>query len=115
MKKKVKKQELEDVRQTYLENRAYALEDFAAALEEVQLDEPSVGGKIAGMDYQQFSAWGVFNAIVEQEEYVLNKHKSPWVLVEEEQVILADMVKRAQEVFGKEYDAWYKHCKDERR
>jgi hypothetical protein len=107
----MKKKELEEVRKNYLENRNAEIEDFKASLKEVQLDAPSVSGKIAGMDYQQFSALGVFRTIVEQEGYALNKHNSPWVIVEEEKEILADLIKQAKDVFGESYDEWYNHYK----
>src|SRR5689334_2819451 len=105
MKKKNKK---EDVRKIYLENRNETLGLFKSSLKEVQLDSPSVSGKMCGMDFQQFSALTVFNTILEQEEYTRNT--SPWVDQEEERIILSDLIKQAKEVFGDQYDNWYNHC-----
>lgn len=104
-KKKVK----EDVRKIYLENRAEQIANFDSCLREVQRDQPSTGGIICGMDFQQFSALTVFNTILEQEEYT--KNTSPWVDQEEEKVILAGFIRQAKEVFGDEYDNWYNYCK----
>jgi hypothetical protein len=99
-------------RENYLRNRNNMLEDFQAALKETQLDEPSVGGEIAGMNFQQFSASTVFLAIKDQEEYIeySEKFKPEYVLLAEEKVILQDMIKQAKEVFGQDYDAWYKNA-----
>lgn len=109
----MKKKEKEELRKTYLENRSEQIDFFNSSLQEVQLDKPSVSGKIAGMDFQQFSALTVFNTILEQEEYT--RSKAPYVIPEEEKVILANMVEQAKKVFGDEYSEWYSHCKKSRR
>lgn len=98
-------------RENYLHNRSNHMEDFDNYLEEVQRDEPSVPGMINGSDFRQFSAWAVFNAIVEQEGYVENKHNAPWVDAAEEKKILKKMIKKVKPVFKDEYDAWYNHVK----
>jgi len=97
-------------RENYLHNRNNMLEDFYAALKEVQKDKPSVGGKIAGMDFQQFSARSIFRSIKEQEEYIITaaKYKLLYVDVKEEKSILKDMIKEAKKVFGTPYEEWYK-------
>jgi len=105
------KAELDETRKVYLENRGEQIEFFKSCLKEVQLNEPSLSGKIAGMDFQQFSALTVFNTIIEQEQYVENKHNSPWVFTEEEKEILGNLIKQAKEVFKDDYDSWYNHCK----
>ena len=100
----------EELRRNYLENRSKQIDFFNSSLEEVQLNEPSLDGKIAGMDFQQFSALTVFNIIIEQEEYV--KSEVPYVIQEEEKIILTDMIERAKKVFGDEYHQWYSNCKN---
>lgn len=96
-------------RENYLHNRNNMIEDFHNSLKEVQRDKPSVAGKIAGMNYQQFSARSVFLAIKEQEEYIItaDKFKLHYVDVEEEKVILKEMIKAAKKVFGASYKEWY--------
>lgn len=106
----MKKNKKEEIRQIYLQNRKELLELFESSLKEVQLDSPSVSGKIAGMDFQQFSVFTVFDTIFEQEEYT--KNISPWVDREEERTILADLVQRAKSVFGDKYDIWYNSRKE---
>ena len=118
MKKKVsakksapkKQSEKEFERENYLHNRNNMLEDFHSALKEVQLDTPIVGGEIAGMNSQQFSARSIFRNIKEQEEYIITaaQYKLSYVDVEEEKVILKGMVSAAKKVFGKSYKEWYK-------
>lgn len=96
-------------RENYLHNRNNMLEDFHSALKEVQREKPSVGGKIAGMDFQQLSARAIFRDIKEQEEYIITaaKYKLFYVDVKEEAVILKDMIKAAKKVFGDSYKEWY--------
>lgn len=107
------KEELSD-REVYLTNRNNMLEDFRSSLREVQKEKPSVGGTIAGMDFQQFSAAAVFMAIVEQENYIeyTEKYKPRYVILKEEKKILKDMIKEAKAVFGKNYKAWYEREKE---
>lgn len=104
------KSEIEAIRKNYLQNRDCTVEDFKSALKEVQRDSPSVGGIIAGMDFQQFRAMSVFHIILEQEEYA--ESKNPYTIPEEEKALLADFVREAKEVFGDDYDKWYNHCKE---
>ncbi len=116
MKKKLnKKSENKEVsvRETYLINRNNMIEDFESSLKEVQKDESSVGGEIAGMNFQQFSAAHVFQSIVEQEAYIdyANKYNPEYVIIEEEKKILKDMVKKAKAVFKKDYNKWLEHVK----
>lgn len=113
-KKQVKKRRpkvdsTEELRKTYLQNREFMLEAFDSSLKEVQKDKPSVGGKIAGMDFQQFSAISIFIAIKDQEEYIdYAKESSPkYVDWEEETLILKGMIKKAKAVFKKDYNSWY--------
>lgn len=108
--KQVKKVDsTEELRTNYLQNRSAMLEDFASALKEVLRKQPSVGGKIAGMDYQQFSATSVFRMIGEQEDYIAytEKHKPKYVVLTEEKKILKDMIKQAKKVFKDQYNNWY--------
>lgn len=105
-----KSQNKDNIRQIYLENREREISLFESSLREVQLKAPSVGGKIVGMDFQQFSAITVFNTIIDQEEYIHSK--SPYVNPEEEKKLLEKFIKQAKEVFGDQYDTWYNHCKN---
>jgi hypothetical protein len=99
-------------REIYLEGKERTLEEFQSALKEVQRDEPSVGGKIAGMDFRQFSALQVFNIIVEQEQCVTGRFKDePYIDQKEEKKILKQMIKDAKKVFGDAYDEWYQNAK----
>ena len=108
----MKQKEQEDIRQIYLENRAAMLEQFNSALKEAQQDAPSMPGKVAGMDFQQFSAKQVFFLIKEQEEYTKPiAAQAEYVDAKEEKKILRDMIKRAKAVFGDQYDEWY-HATD---
>ena len=102
-------------RDNYLRNRNNMLEDFRSSLQEVQKDEPSVSGEIAGMNFQQFSAWNIFNSIVEQEEYIeyTEKYKPEYVELEEEKEILKTMVKEAKAVYGEEYQIGYDRVKNQ--
>jgi hypothetical protein len=106
----------EELRQTYLENRNAILEDFAADLEEVQRESPSVDGKIAGMDFQQFRAYAIFAAIIDQEEYIdyARRFNLLYVNPTEEQTILNKMIAQAKGVFGDQYEEWYNSVKEER-
>lgn len=101
--KKIKEETKEyDVREVYLQNRANMLEDFHSSLKEVQQEKPSVGGKIAGMDFQQFSLISIFRLIEEQREYAEGRFSSEkWIKCEEEIEILNDMITAAIKVFGK--------------
>lgn len=106
MKNKVKKQESSiDWRENYLNNRRNLLEDFENSLQEVQSDGPSVGGKIAGMDFQQFSARAVFMFIVEQKQYTIEPQPT-YVDIAEEKKILEEMISKAKKIFGDDYETW---------
>lgn len=100
-------------RDIYLNNRNDMLEDFKASLEEVQRSSPSVGGIIAGMNFQDMAAYTVFNSIIEQEEYIeyTKEYKPDYVVLFEEQDILKNMIAQAKAVYGKEYNAIYKNAK----
>jgi len=96
-------------RKIYIDNRNAMLEQFEYALHEVQQDSSSIEGEIMGMNFQQFSAWGIFNSIVEQEEYIkyAKQFSLSYVIVSEEEEILAKMIFQAKEVFGESYQEWY--------
>lgn len=102
-------------RENYLRNRNNMLGDFRASLQEVQKPEPSVPGEIAGMNFQQFSDWNVFNSIVQQEEYIeyTEKYKPEYVELAEEKEILTTMIKEAKAVYGEEYQTGYDRVKDQ--
>lgn len=100
-------------RENYLRNRNNMIEDFRASLKEVQKPEPSVPGIIAGMNFQQFSAWTVFNSIIDQEEYIeyTEEYQPDYVVLAEEKEILKMMVKEAKAVYGKDYKTGYDQVK----
>jgi hypothetical protein len=118
-KKKAKKSkkavETTTVRQDYLRNRNAMLVDFRACLVEVRRPHPSVGGEIAGMNFQQLSAYSVFNSIIEQEKYIAytEKYKQEYVVLAEEKVILQTMIKEAQAVYGDQYQLNYDEVKED--
>lgn len=109
---KKKTEQLSD-REVYIRNRNDMLEDFKSSLEEVQKSEPSIGGIIAGMDFQDMAAYTVFNSIIEQEEYIkyTKKYKPDYVVLSEEQEILKDMIAQAKSIYKEEYNASYKMAK----
>lgn len=100
-------------REIYLNNRNNMLEDFYSAIEEVQKPSPSVQGKIAGLNFQDFNKINIFTLIKEQENYIqdIKKYKMPYTSLEEEETILKDMVKEATKVFGDVYEDLYKSHK----
>lgn len=100
----------EELRKTYLDNRARMLEDFEASLTEVQRPKPSTTGEIMGMNFQQFSAVTLFRSIKDQEEYIdyAKEYDVKYVVLAEEEKILKDMIKKVKAVFGKDYDGWMK-------
>lgn len=116
-KKKAKKPAKEaaktTVREDYLRNRTHMLADFRSCLVEVQREHPSVGGTIAGMNFQQFSAWSVFNSIIEQEKYIAyaEEYEPVYVIVTEEREILKKMIGEAKEVYGDQYQSNYDDIK----
>lgn len=80
------------------------IEDFCAALKEVQREHPSVEGKINGMDYQQFCAVKIFLLIKEWESYI----DIPSPIDIDEKKLLNKFVEAAKLVFGDAYDEWHK-------
>lgn len=101
------------VREDYLYNREAMLVDFRSCLVEVQKEHPSVGGTIGGMNFQQFSAWSVFNSIIEQEKYIAysQEYKPEYVIMSEEKEILKKMIKEAKAVYGDQYQSNYDEVK----
>jgi hypothetical protein len=77
--------------------------DFCWQLKEVQLDKPSLGGKIGNMDFQQFSAWCIFSVIKEWEGYL----EIPSPLGIDEQKLCDKFKEAAKLVFKEGYDEWY--------
>ena len=95
--------------ETYRDNTVDEINYFCSCLKEVQRDEPSLPGKICGMDWQQMSAASIFDLIFEQEKYAAGKWKatSPFS-TEEHKKLLNCMEESAKLVFGEEYETWYK-------
>lgn len=102
----------EDI-ETYRRNTVDEIDYFCSCLKEVQQDEPSVPGRMCGMDYQQMAAATIFHFIIQQEEYAdgVWKDTSPFS-TEEQKKLLDCMVTAAKLVFGEEeYERWYKSRK----
>jgi hypothetical protein len=107
---KINKERLSD-RDNYIRNRNFILEDYKNFLEEVERDEPSVDGLIAGSSYQDFALIAVFRMIKEQKEYTTCK--ADYIDLKEEKVILRQMIKDAKKIFKKDFDKFYNHFNKE--
>jgi hypothetical protein len=90
-----------DIHQNYINY----ITDFCWQLKEVQRDEPSVPGKINGTDFQQFSAYCIFETIREWEGYL----DIPSPLGIDEQKLCDKFKEAAKLVFGDAYDEWYRN------
>jgi hypothetical protein len=91
MKPKKLSKEDRETRLVYIENRNNEIE-------------------ICGMNYQHFAAYQVFFIIKTQEEAIadVKKYKTPYVNLQEEEIILQALVANAKEVFGSSYEEYYK-------
>lgn len=112
---KKKKQKLTK-RQLHLQGRNQIKKDFDYYLKEVQRDEPSIGGKVAGMDFRQFSAIQLFQMIKDQKEYVDYCKKYKYYLeyddAEKEVEFYKYMTSKVKKIFGKDYKYWMKLVKE---
>lgn len=99
-------------RQVYLQDKSEELELFFKALEEVQREKPTFKGEILGMNFKEFSATCIFDALKEQELYMVGHYKEDYINLDEEKKIYLIMRTRAEEVFGEEFQDWYLFIKD---
>lgn len=86
--------------------------DFKGCLEEVLREGPSVPGKIAGINFQEFSANHAFWLLKEMQNSVRDDQFFAVDRKTQTKLWAAQMESELRRVFGESFDIWYAHADD---